>query len=158
MWCHYYREAFQLFVFWKQSFVCRIIWQRWGWVKYSTVQYSLILQSVLIKTWPKPVTRARKICGAQGSLAVAASRELSGIREEWKPTSIHSRIAEFQCYIFLTRTSLTVFNAEMQSVIYERLYFLLFRRTSFFWRLAMQCISFMSRYLTRWELVWKTLD
>ena len=63
-------------------------------VKYSTVQYSLILQSVLIKTWPKPVTRARKICGAQGSLAVAASRELSGIREEWKPTSIHSRIAE----------------------------------------------------------------
>ena len=32
------------------------------------------------------------------------------------------------------------------------LYFLLFRRISFFWRLAMQCISFMLRYLTRWEL------
>ena len=32
------------------------------------------------------------------------------------------------------------------------LYFLFFRRISFFWRLAMQCISFMLRYLTRWEL------
>lgn len=158
MWCHYYREAFQLFVFWKQSFVCWIIWQRWGWVKYSTVQDSLILQSVLIKTWPKPVTRARKICGAQGSLAVAASRELSGIREEWKPTGIHSRIAELPVLHFSNQDFSDSHQCWMQSVIYERLYFLLFRRTSFFWRLAMQCISFMSRYLTRWELVWKTLD
>ena len=40
MWCHYFREAFPLFVFWKQSFVCWIIWQRWGWAKLSTVQFN----------------------------------------------------------------------------------------------------------------------